>query len=181
MLASRSEYDCMTADSVDSPSSVSGRVSSFRRVIEARVANPLFRWLLRSRFHWLVSDRLVLLSYTGHRSGREYTFPVAYEPLDGEIIVVTPARDSNWWHNFRTPQQCTVWLQKTERSAIGTLITGDERPALIAAYFQTHWMLGRLLGFDSDSDPPMSPERSDRANRSQPLAVVRFTLVDDDG
>lgn len=171
----------MTADSVGSCSSVSGGVSSFQRVIETHIANPLFRSLLRSRFHWLVSDRLALLSYAGHRTGREYTFPVAYEPLDGKIVVVTPVRESNWWRNFRTLQRCTVWLRGTARSAIGTLVTGDERPALIAAYFESHWILGRLLGFDSRHDPSTSPERSDRANRSQPLAVVRFTLADDEG
>ena len=153
-------------------SRVSERVSFLQREIEERVANSLFRSLLRSRLHWLISNWLVLLSYEGRRSGRQYTFPVAYKRLDDRIVVVTPKQDSNWWKNFQESQECTVWLRETEYSASGALVTDDERTDLIVEYFDTYGILGRILDFGGN--PAASPEQLTQAKRS--LAVVRFDL-----
>jgi hypothetical protein len=151
---------------------VSERVSSLQRAIEERVANSLFRSLLRSRLHWLVSNWLVLLSYEGRRSGRRYTFPVAYKRIGDGIVVVTPMSDSNWWKNFQESQECVVWLRGTEYSANGGVVTDEERPDLILEYFDTYGILGRILGFGGH--PASSPDQLAQAKRS--LAVVRFDL-----
>lgn len=153
-------------------SQVSERVSYLQRTIEERVANSFFRRVLRSRLHWLASNWLVLLSYEGRRSERQYTFPVAYKRLDNRIVVVTPEQDSNWWKNFQESQECTVWLRGTEYSANGEIVTDGERPDLIAEYFDTYGILGRILGFGGN--PAASSEQLAQAKRS--LAVVRFDL-----
>lgn len=159
----------MTGESNKSRSS--GRVSSLQRVLEERVANSLFRSLLRSRFHWPVSRWLLLLSYVGRRSDRRYTFPVAYKRLDGGLVAVTPMEDSNWWKNFRTPRQCSVWLRGTKRSVTGLLVPDGERDAALVEYFRTYGILGRILGFDRNLTD--SPDQLAQAKRD--LAVVRFT------
>jgi hypothetical protein len=153
-------------------SRVPERVSSLQREIEERVANSLFRSLLRSRLHWLVSNWLVLLSYEGRRSGRRYTFPVAYKRLDNRIVVVTPMRDSNWWKNFQESQECTVWVRGTEYSSNGEIVTDDERTDLIVEYFDTYGIVGQILGFGGN--PASSTDQLDQAKRS--LAVIRFHL-----
>lgn len=148
------------------------RVSSLQRGIEERVANPLFRSLLRSPLHWPVSNWLMLLSYTGRRSGRQFTFPVAYKRFAEEIVVVTPMEDGNWWRNFQDRQRCTIWLRGTECSAAGEVITDEERDAMLVEYFDTYGIVGRMLGFGS------TPESSTAqlAQAKQDLAVVRITL-----
>jgi hypothetical protein len=68
-----------------------------------RTANPAIKLLLRSPLHPLVSGRLVLITVTGRRSGREFTFPVAYSrPSEEkvEIMVGWPGR-KKWWRNLR--------------------------------------------------------------------------------
>lgn len=153
-------------------SELSKRVSSFQRVVEERVANSFFRLLLRSRFHWPVSNWFSLLTYAGRRTGRQFTFPVAYKRIDESIIVVTPMKDSNWWKNFQESKQCTVCFRGTERSAMGELVAEEERGTLIVRYFDTFGILGRILGFGGD--PAASPDQLAQAKQS--LAVVRFTL-----
>ncbi|MFB6170445.1 MAG: nitroreductase/quinone reductase family protein [Haloarculaceae archaeon] len=148
------------------------RVSSAQRAIEERLANPLFRSVLRSRFHWVASTWLLLVSYVGRRSGRTYTFPVAYHQLDGAVVAVTPKRESVWWRNFRDARECRVWLRGTEHTATGELVTGPERGRLLGAYFENHGLLGRMLG--SEVETGASPDRRAEANRD--IAVVRFLL-----
>lgn len=153
-------------------SSLYNRILSVLGAIETHVANPLFRLVLRSRFHRVVSDRLVLVSYVGSRSGRRYTFPVAYHQRDGTIVAVTPKRESNWWRKFQDPRECRVWLRGNEYTVTGELVTDDERELLLAEYVEDHGLLGRMLGVDID--PIARPDQRTESNRD--IAVVRFTL-----
>ena len=63
--------------------------------------NPLVSGILRSPFHWLLSPGLLLITVTGRRSGRRYTIPVGYQRYgDTLIIMVSQAREKQWWRNY---------------------------------------------------------------------------------
>lgn len=67
-----------------------------------RTANPVVRAVLSSPLHPLLSRGLALITVTGHRSGRRYTFPVGYRQ-DGDRVIVNvgwPER-KRWWRNLR--------------------------------------------------------------------------------
>ena len=147
-------------------------ITSSLRKIETHVANPIIRGLLRSRFHWVMSGRLALISYIGHRSGHRYTLPVAYHQLDGSIVAVTPKGKTNWWRNFQHSQVCHVWLGGKEYKATGKIVTDSERESLLAGYIETHGLLGRILGVDSLPEKPSQTVESDHG-----LAVIRFDIT----
>jgi hypothetical protein len=52
-----------------------------------RAANTVVRPLLRSRLHGVLSGRLMLLDYTGGKTGRRYSFPVGYFSWDGGDVL----------------------------------------------------------------------------------------------
>jgi len=54
-----------------------------------KIINPLMKLLLRSPLHTLVSGSLLLLTFTGTKTGNEYTTPVGYWVKDGRLIVTT--------------------------------------------------------------------------------------------
>lgn len=147
------------------------RITGIQRSLERRVFNPFLRWILRTRGHWLASRWVLLVSYEGRRSGRQYTFPVAYARRGGSLVAVTPRSESQWWKNFRRPHSCTVWYRGVERDATGELVTGDERTPLLRRYFGTHGALGRSLGVSANARD---------ADEFEGIAVVRFDLGDDD-
>ena len=62
-----------------------------------RIGNVFMRPLLRSRFGRKIDD-LVLLSFTGRRTGRRYTVPVGYHELDGDGVIMTA---SAWKANLK--------------------------------------------------------------------------------
>jgi hypothetical protein len=47
-----------------------------------------------------MSNRVMLLSFTGRRSGKRYSTPVAYTREGNVVVVVT---FSPWWKNFVEP------------------------------------------------------------------------------
>ena len=65
------------------------------------VINPVMSFLLRSPLHALAgSSSLMLITFTGRRSGRRFTTPVRYLRVDGAIRCFT-ARENQWWRNLR--------------------------------------------------------------------------------
>jgi hypothetical protein len=67
-----------------------------------KTGNQVVRLLLLSPLHRLVSGRLALITVTGRKSGRRFTFPVAYRQEGGvvKVHVVWPERKL-WWRNLR--------------------------------------------------------------------------------
>jgi len=94
------------------------------------VINPAMEALLRSPLHGLVSDSLMLITFTGRKSGDEYTTPVGYWVKDGTVIVTT---HSPWWRNLQGGQPVTLHLQGERRQGIAT---PRSDPEIVAEYMQ---------------------------------------------
>jgi len=150
--------------------SESQRVGQAWRWLEDHVANPILRWVLRSRFHGLASDSLLLLSYAGRRSGERFATPVAYE-RDGDAFVVTTFRDEVvWWRNFQDGHPARLWVAGDPVETAGQAVTD---PVAIADWLEELAARGRtrLLSF-FDLGPDRS--RKELETAAEDLVVVRF-------
>ncbi|UUY04077.1 nitroreductase family deazaflavin-dependent oxidoreductase [Svornostia abyssi] len=104
-----------------------------------RVFNPLVAAILRSRAHRLVSGALLLLTVTGRRSGRRFTFPVMYARDGADILVfVGMHAQKQWWRNLRGGADVVARVRGDEQIWHAELLEGD-REALagpLAAYLR---------------------------------------------
>ena len=62
--------------------------------------NDFMSWVLRSPFHGVLSDGMMLITVTGCKTGKKYTTPVGYYREGGDLWVIT-SRDRTWWKNLR--------------------------------------------------------------------------------
>jgi hypothetical protein len=95
-------------------------------VVVNRVVNPVVRAVLRSPAHGLLSGHLALLTVTGRRSGRAFTFPVGYH-RDGDRVTVGvdwPER-KRWWRNLSDAAPVEIWLAGVRRAGTAQA-RGDE-------------------------------------------------------
>ena len=100
-----------------------------------RIANPLVRWALSSRAHRPFSGALLVLSYTGRRSGRAHSLPLQYARSgDGLVVMAGTASQKTWWRNFRTPTPVTVTLAGKSLPWVAQVLTGAARDGALAAY-----------------------------------------------
>jgi deazaflavin-dependent oxidoreductase (nitroreductase family) len=74
------------------------------------LANPVVRALARTPLHRLLGSRLMVLTYTGRRSGNTYELPVMSAPLgDDRVVVAGWHEGKSWWRNFgEVPREVTV-------------------------------------------------------------------------
>jgi deazaflavin-dependent oxidoreductase (nitroreductase family) len=69
--------------------------------VTAHVVNPVVRSLLRSPAHRVLSRSVLLLAYTGRRSGARRELPAMYAELGDRFVVVAGQPQSKtWWRNF---------------------------------------------------------------------------------
>lgn len=94
-----------------------------------RAVNPAVNRLLGSPLHGVMSDILILLHFTGRRSGRRYDLPVGYAG-DGERFYIST--DKRWCHNLRGGQRIEVTYRGTRMPAVTDVL--DEPETMADAY-----------------------------------------------
>lgn len=141
-----------------------------------RVANPVMRWLLGSRFHTSVSRSLLLLHYRGRRTGRSYTVPVGYHWIDGQLSVLT---NSGWRRNFAGGRDIEVTYRGQRLPAHAHLV--DDADEVTRIYDDMITELGvaqaqRRLGIRVTVDRPPTRDELHEAVTRTGLSVVRLEL-----
>lgn len=138
------------------------------------VVNPLMRRLLR-RPGSGPSRGLMLLTFTGRKSGRRFEVPVARQQIDGGLATLT---NSGWRFNFAGGHDCVIWLDGRRREARGTLVGDPDRVA--GAYAAALQRLGRdnarRTGLRINVDRLPAHDELLDAVRRYGLSYVTFTL-----
>jgi hypothetical protein len=141
------------------------------RVIGALNALPTF--VLRLPFQTPMSRRLVLLTYTGRKSGRSYTIPVSYVE-QGDTLLIPGG--GTWKQSLEQGSPVRVRLRGSERSAHPEVIKDiDEVERLVAFMMAANPAVSRFIGVPRAVDGRPNRERLEQAVRGG-FAVVRLRL-----
>ena len=84
--------------------------------------------LLRSSRHGMVSDRYMLLTFTGRKTGRTFTTPITYQRVDDRVFVVT-SENFGWWKNLRGGAEVEVLIRQQTYRGLATASLEPERIA----------------------------------------------------
>lgn len=73
--------------------------------------NDFMSWILRSPFHGMLSNGMMLITITGRKTGKKFTTPVGYYRENGHLWVIT-GRDRTWWKNLRGGAEVNLLLKR---------------------------------------------------------------------
>ena len=91
----------------------------------SRLGNPFVRALLGSPLHGLLSGSLILVTYTGRKTGRTFAIPVLYAGDTEELVVyVRHSPEKVWWRNLRGGAPVRVRVRGEMFAGTGTVISG---------------------------------------------------------
>jgi hypothetical protein len=88
------------------------------------VINPIMRRFLN---RGMGSKTLMMLEFTGRRSGRSYSFPVGYMQVGQTLFCYSPF---SWWRNLRGGAPVTVVLRGHRLSGVADVCTDTDQIAL---------------------------------------------------
>jgi F420H(2)-dependent quinone reductase len=139
-----------------------------------KALNVILSAILRSPFHGKLSQRFMLLSFKGRKSGKKYTLVVGYQ-REGEVLEVISPR--NWWKNLRGGNtQVSVLLQGRWYDGVAEAFHGDE--TVTAGYLRAIQRSPALIGMyhvEVDETGQPKPESVRQATRA--CALVRIRLL----
>ena len=116
----------------------------------SNLGNTFPKLILSSPFHPLMSGRYLLLTFTGRKSGRSYTTPVAYLKRGDTIVLTT---DSPWWSNLIDGPSVQVCLKGRVRSGSAQPIRHREEAVEgLEALVEAIPSYGRFAGVRRDKE-----------------------------
>jgi hypothetical protein len=150
-----------------------------RRRIQARLMGLLnvpMRVLLRLPFPTPLSRRLMLLSYTGRKSGKAYQQPVSYKQ-QGDTLL-TPG-GGNWKWNLREGKPVRIRLRGQDVLAQPELV-GDpnEIEQLLAVMTTANPSVSAFVGIPKGADDRLDRGRLETAVRYG-FRIVRWHLLEE--
>ena len=97
--------------------------------------NAGVRTILRSPWHGMRSDRLLLLTFTGRKSGKEFTTPIRYVQ-EGETLRMKVLVEYPWWKNLRGQATVRVLLRGKMRIGIAEVLPEEGGVVVVKVHLQ---------------------------------------------
>ncbi|MBN1283913.1 MAG: nitroreductase family deazaflavin-dependent oxidoreductase [Anaerolineae bacterium] len=85
--------------------------------------NTVMKFVLRSPLHGMVSNVIMLVTFTGRKSGKSYTTPVSYLREGDEVLLFTHGQ---WWKNLRGGAPVTLRIKGKDLKGIAEPVTEDK-------------------------------------------------------
>lgn len=137
------------------------------------IVNRTMKFVLRSPLHGMVDKQILLITFTGRKSGKTYTTPVSYSQSGDQVVIFTHA---NWWKNLRDGAPVSLRIRGRELQGTAAPIAEDKQA--VAAGLAEHLRKVRSdakyygVTFDDHENP-----RADEVERAaQSVAMIRIQL-----
>jgi len=144
-----------------------------------KIANPFVKLILRSPLHAWMSAAVLLITYRGRKSGREFTLPVQYVQ-DGNHIYIVPgfAEKKIWWRNLKGGMDVQVTLKGQTRSGHGILLDQDSDSETIVKavglYLQQFPSLVKTYNVRIETDGRFNSD--DLSKAAEGIVMIEVTL-----
>ena len=136
--------------------------------------NPIMSWMLRSPLYFIVSKNMMLMTYTGRKSGKSYTTPMNYLEMNGGLYT-NSYRGRAWWRNLRGGAEVTLRLRGEDVHARAEVIEDQSDVArYMNEYLETAPHLAKYMEVRMDADG--NPDAEDIARLAQEMVVVRTEM-----
>ncbi len=144
-----------------------------------KIINPFVCLILRSPLHGLMDTALLLITYRGRKSGKQYTLPTQYVQ-DGNVIYIVPgnAKEKTWWRNLRGGIPVQVVLHRKTLAGTGCLLDPVTDAGIILTglqlYLQRFRSLAKIYGVGIDASGTF--DEADLRRAATSVVMVRVDL-----
>jgi hypothetical protein len=133
--------------------------------------NTFMRFILRSPLHGLVSDKIMLISFEGRKSGRIFTTPVSYMQTGSAVTLFTHA---SWWRNLVGGVPVTLQIKGKQVRGTAEAIVEDKAAVaegLSALLIRNHFDAKYYhVTYDANGEP----NSSEVQRGAEGVVMVRF-------
>jgi hypothetical protein len=140
-----------------------------------RVVNPLLKFLLRTPVAGVAGKSMMVLSFTGRKSGRRYSIPVSAHQIGGDLYALAGAA---WRLNFRGGAPAEVLHNGKTTTMHGELIEDPSAVAELSRRSAEHYgakTAQRMMGLKFRDQGIPTAEEFTEAAKANHLGAIRLT------
>lgn len=135
--------------------------------------NGFNKTILKSRMHGLTSRNIVLITFTGRKSGKSYTTPVNYTQ-DGNILRITSSTDRQWWRNLKANPEVELHLRgKAVRGTAQVFEELEEVADELAQHLFIFPQAARFFGVGTLEDGSFNRDDLLKASQGRVMVQIR--------
>jgi deazaflavin-dependent oxidoreductase (nitroreductase family) len=144
-----------------------------------KIVNPFMKLILRSPLHRWMSAAVLLITYRGRKSGKEYSLPVQYVQ-DGNHIYIVPgfAEKKTWWRNLKGGADVQVTLKGQTKLGRGILLErGTDAEEIVKAfglYLRQFPPSAKMYNVRIEENGQPNPD--DLAKAAEDILIIRVAL-----
>jgi deazaflavin-dependent oxidoreductase (nitroreductase family) len=137
------------------------------------IVNRAMKFVLGSPLHGVVSKTVLLITFTGRKSGKAYTTPVSYSQHDDQVHIFTHA---HWWKNLQAGSTVTLRLRGREVRGLTEPVAEDKQAvaAGLAAHLRRVPSDARYYGVTFDDHK--NPRAADVEEAARTVVMIRVRL-----
>jgi deazaflavin-dependent oxidoreductase (nitroreductase family) len=137
------------------------------------IVNRAMKIVLRSPAHGMVSKTMLLITFTGRKSGKTYTTPVDYSQDGDQVTIFTHAA---WWKNLRGEAPVTLRIRGQELQGLAQPVADDKQAvaAGLAAHLRKVPSDAKYYGVTFDDN--RNPRAEEVAKAAQSVVMIRVRL-----
>jgi deazaflavin-dependent oxidoreductase (nitroreductase family) len=91
--------------------------------------NKTMKFVLRSPLHGMVSKTVLLITFTGRKSGKAFTTPVSYSQQDDQVYIFSHAK---WWKNLHSGTPVTLRIRGQDMQGLADQPVVEDKEAVAA-------------------------------------------------
>jgi deazaflavin-dependent oxidoreductase (nitroreductase family) len=135
--------------------------------------NKTMKFVLRSPMHGMVSKTVLLITFTGRKSGKTYTTPVSYSQSGDQVSIFTHA---DWWKNLRGDTPVTLRIRGQELRGLAEPVAVDKQVVAdgLAAHLRKVPSDARYYGVTFDDHG--NPKANEVEKAVQTVVMIRVQL-----
>ncbi len=135
--------------------------------------NSAMKFVLRSPAHGMVSKTVLLITFTGRKSGKTFTTPVSYSQTGDQVTIFT---HSTWWKNLGSDKPVTLRIRGRDLQGFAEPVAGDQQAiaAGLAAHLRQVPSDARYYGVTFDDQG--NPVEDEVKKAVQTVVMIRFRL-----
>ncbi len=135
--------------------------------------NRTMKLVLRSPVHGIVSKTVLLITFTGRKSGKTYTTPVSYSQNGDQVYIFSHA---DWWKNLRSGAPVSLRIQGRELQGLAEAVAEDKSAVAtgLAAHLRKVPSDARYYGVTFDDHRNPRAEEIEKA--AQSVVMIRIRL-----
>lgn len=135
--------------------------------------NQTMKLVLRSPMHGVISKSILLITFTGRKSGKSYTTPVSYSQHGDQIFIFTHA---GWWKNLCSSAPVTLRIRGQDFHGLAEPIAEDKQAVAAGLLAHLRKVPSDARYYDVTFDEQGNPRADEVEQAAQTVVMIRIQL-----